>query len=391
VEQTSLGVSDASAQFPYAGETVPGLPGIAAGLSGLEAPPYPFIASSNAGSPPQTVSYPGVTLRAVSGDFTTEASSVAGQAGAGIAANARIVEDRTGGVSATAATVADSVAIGPYLVLSDVRSAVTVAADATGMLTRKSSCSIGRISMPGLRLTVPKTTPRQPPIPVPVPGVPPPPSLDAPPMPLPAGGQTFDNPEIGIQDGYFVLTVPGGRGPAQYLLPTASTLAAFEAQGVKIRFQAPRETKTGLVSGAYSFEYRLPAPPPNTLVNGESEVTQTTASAGANITLAPTVATAGRELPSSAGTTTGSAGAAAVVPVGAPGTETAPALVGSGALPSTGIGSTGTPPTSFLLAQPTGLSAVQVGKGADDVYLVVAGLALFGVLASTVVRLVGVR
>lgn len=44
--QSNLGVRDANAQFPYTGESIPGLPGTASGLFGFPVPAYPFIAAT---------------------------------------------------------------------------------------------------------------------------------------------------------------------------------------------------------------------------------------------------------------------------------------------------------------------------------------------------------
>lgn len=400
--QTSLGVGDASAQLPYAGETVPGLPAIGASLFGFEAPPYPFIATSNAGSPPQTVSYPGVLLRAESTDFASEASSTFGQVGAGVTATARVIEERSGDVTATASTLADTVSVGPYVVLSDVRSAVTVTAPATtGAVTRSSSSSIGRITAPGLRLNIPEQSPGAIPIPVPIPGVPNQPPIPVPPFPFPGGGQTLESPDIGIQDGFFVLTVPGAPEPQKFAVPTESALAAFEAQGVTIRFQAPQETENGLISGAYVFEYTIPAPPANTFYNGPTDLTQLTAFAEAAVDLTPvpaavpgapgipllpagtdsvaTAPVAGAPVPG-APRPAGLDALAAQVPVG-----TAPAAAVPGASVSAAA------PTVDLVQPAVSFTGVKVGDGIDYLYLTIAGLALLGVLAATGVRVLGVR
>ena len=383
VRQDSVGIGDASAQLPYAGDTVPGLPGIGAGLFGFEAPAYPFIASSTKGSAPQNVSYPGITLHAESGDFTTQASSIAGQPGSGASANARIDEFRQGDVIATATTGADSVKLGPYGTLSDVRSLATVKADGlSGKLTRTSSSSIGRISFPGLTFTVPKQSPGAVPIPVPIPGVPNQAPIEVPPFPFPGGGQTFHNPDLGIQDGFFVVTQPQDGTVQKYAVPSGPVLEGLKSLGITMRFQAPQETATGIIAGAYIFSYTIPAPPPNPYFTGASEVTQSTAYALASVNLTPIVADGVGSTPV---TPTGGVDAA-----GLPSTVDAaglPGVVDAGAVPTVPLtpvaGASGTPSISLV--------GFKVGLGLDSLYLSVAALALLGLLGFAGTSWLGVR
>ncbi|HUR75410.1 MAG TPA: hypothetical protein VMZ00_14110, partial [Sporichthya sp.] len=352
--QDSVGIGDASAQLPYAGDTVPGLPGIGAGLFGFEAPAYPFIASTTKGSPPANVSYPGVELHAESGDFTTEASSIAGQQGSGATASARIDEAREGDVTSTASTGADSVKVGPYGTLSDVRSLATVFADGrTGKLTRTTSSSIGRISFPGLTFTVPQQSPSQYPVPIPIPGVPNQAPIPAPAFPFPGAGQTFHNPDLGIQDGYFVVTMPQDGTVSKYQVPAGPVLEALKAMGVTMRFQAPQETATGVIAGAYVFQYTFPAPPPNPYFTGDSVVTQSTAYALASVNLQPIIAD----------------GIGSVPPVTTAGaTAAGPAGVDSAGLPTLGdVGALPTVPLSPVAGAAGGpsisLAGVKIGLG----------------------------
>ncbi len=294
VRQNNIGVADANAQFPYAGQTVPGLPGTGAALFGFPSPAYPFGASTNAGSAPETVSYPGVTLHAESGDFTTLASSQVGQGGAfGATSTTRIDESRNGDVTSQAATAADAIKLGPYATLSDVRSVAQVLADgATGQITRTTTTSIGRISVPALSFDIPKQSPSQVPVPVPIPGVPNQAPFEFPPFPFPMGGETLHNPDIGIQDGFFTFTQISGGQKQTYTLPTKETLKAFGDAGYTISFQAPQETRSGIVSGTYRFVYEAPAPPANTYYNGPTTFTQSTALVSASVDLRPVEAVA---------------------------------------------------------------------------------------------------
>jgi hypothetical protein len=380
--QDSLGISDASAQLPYAGDTVPGLPGIGAGLFGFEAPAYPFIASTNAGSPPANVSYPGVELHAESSDFSTLASSTFGQTGSGATASARVDEARSGDVTSTASTGADSIKVGPYGTLSDVRSLATVVANsATGKLTRSTSSSIGKISFPGLTFTVPKQSPEQYPIPIPIPGVPNQAPIPAPAFPFPGGGQTFHNPDLGIQDGYFVVTAPQDGTVQKYAIPSGPVLDALKAMGVTMRFQAPQNTDTGVIAGAYVFKYTLPAPPPNTYVNGATDVTQSTAYALASVNLQPVIADGIGSTPLIPGNTADGA-AAPGIGVDAAGLPNIAPATGIPTVPLSPVAS-GEPNIS--------LAGVKIGLGVDNLYLAVAALALLGLLGFAGTSVLGVR
>ncbi|HEY2832770.1 MAG TPA: hypothetical protein VGJ14_10125 [Sporichthyaceae bacterium] len=386
VRQTSLDLRDASAQLPYAGDTVPGLPGTGGALFNFPVPPYPFIAATTAGSDPQTVSYPGVVLHAESGDYITRASSTAGQAGSGATSAASVTEDRDGGVSAVANTFADTVAVGPYVTLSDVRSVVSVAATAAGKLTRTSSSSIGRISVPGLSFEMPKTSPSQIPVPVPIPGVPNQPPVPVPVYPYPGGGQTFHDPDIGIQDGYFTITQVEGGQKQTYQIPTDAALAAFKNAGVTIRFQAPQQIKDGLISGAYIVEYTFAAPPQNGYYNGATKLTQTTAYSVANVDLTPEPATpVGGVVGAPGGGPPPTSGIAPDVPA-----ALAPAGVPA---PGVSVPSTGAPPTrGLIVAEPAvSVAGIKVGHGLDGPYLAIAGMGLLGALLTIGVRVVGGR
>lgn len=382
--QDSVGIGDASAQLPYAGDTVPGLPGIGAGLFGFEAPAYPFIASSTKGSAPQTVSYPGVNLHAESGDFTTEASSVAGQPGSGASATARIDESRSGDVVATATTGADAVKVGPYGTLSDVKSVATVKADGiSGKLTKTSTSSIGRISFPGLTFTVPKQSPGAIPIPVPIPGIPNQAPIEVPPFPFPGGGQTFYNPDLGIQDGFFVVTQPQDGTVQKYAVPSGPVLEGLKALGVTMTFQAPQETATGIIAGAYVFKYTFPAPPPNPYFTGATDVTQSTGYALASVNLTPIVADGIGSTP------TAPIDGAAAPGLGVDGAALPGTLPGvsPGAIPTVPLtpvaGAAGDPSVSLV--------GFKIGLGIDSLYLSVAALALLGLLGFAGTSWLGVR
>jgi hypothetical protein len=382
--QDNIGLRDASAQFPYAGETVPGLPGTGAALFGFPVPAYPFISATNAGSPPSKVTYPGVTLYSESGDFSTLASGLVGDAATvGAESVARIDEARNGDVTATASTAGSGFTLGTYGSLSDVRSGATVIANSTtGEITRTTSTSIGRISAPGLNIDIPGQTPGAVPIPVPIPGVPNPDPLAFPPFPVPAGGETLHDPDIGIQNGFFTVTQLVGGEKRTYAIPSDSALEGFKQAGLTISFQAPEETDGGVVAGAYRFTYTAPAPPENTNYNGTTVFTQSTALVVANVDLRPIDADVAPSLP--VGGTDSAAGTAALPQADSIGNVGAIAPVAPGAVPGSDIVS--------LSSQP-GATAAGSGLlgGADDIYLVVVLVAALGFLATMALSALGAR
>lgn len=387
VHQDSIGLRDASAALPYAGDTVAGLPGLLASLFGLPALPYPFVASSTAGTDPQTVRYPGMTLRAESADYTTEARAEGGDSGSGALATARVEEGRLGDVTAIATTGVDSVRLGPYGTLSNVSTLARVTANSSsGKITRTTTSSIGRISVPGLRVTVPRQTPGGVPVPVPIPGVSSQEPIPVPPFPLPAGGTTFEDPDIGLQDGYFVVTLPG-QEQQKFVVPSGPVLEALAAQGIALRYQAPQVTPTGVIAGAYIVEYTIPEPLPNGSLAGPTKITQTLAYGLASVNLTPA--------PESFGTAAGSLGAGSARPgtdaAAAPGTDFA-AVPGAGVLPGVVAPGAAVPTVDLV---PSGgsvaLAGAPVGTGIDDFYWLIIAVGLVGVIAAALFSRLAVR
>ncbi len=384
VHQDSLGIRDASAALPYAGDTVAGLPGLGASLFGFPAPAYPFVASTTAGTDPQSVRYPGVTLRAESGDFTTESRAEAGDSGSGASATSRVEENRLGDVTAIATTGVDSIRLGPYGTLSNVSTLARVTANGSnGKLTRFTTTSIGRISVPGLSFTVPKQSPGAIPIPIPIPGVPNQDPIPAAPFPFPGGGTTFEDPNLGIQDGFFVVTPPG-QAQQKYAVPAGPVLEALAAQGIALRYQAPQVTADGIIAGAYIVEYTIPAPPPNSYYTGPTKITQTTAYGLASVNLSPAADGFG----TAAGTDSGAA--PGVDTAGLPGSDLA-AAPGTGVLP--GIAPGAAVPTVDLV--PSGgsvaLAGAPVGSGIDDFYWLVIAAGAIGLIAAALFSRLAVR
>jgi hypothetical protein len=401
--QTSLGIGDASAQMPYAGETVPGLPGTGAALIGLPGPPYPFIAATGRGSAPVTVSYPGLTLHAESGPFSTIGQAIFGTDASGATSDARVEEEDDGSVTSTSDTKANTLQIGPTFTVSDFHTSALATADGTdGKVRRNTTTSIGRIFAPGLVLTFPAQTPGSlPDAPITIPGAPTPPAPPPlPVLPIPAGGKTFVAPDIGFVDGYFTMTLPtdgiSGAPGNKYVVPSAPVISAFKASGLTMTFQAPQELDNGVVSGAVTFDYTAAAPPQNPGVNGPTRVRQSTGAAVATVTLRPlnsgsAVTDAGTGSAGTSGATAGGGSPTGVDSAAAPGGV--PAL---GQLPSTGT----TPLDTVDLVPAAGTS--QGGSSTiafagfstnsiNALYLVVAAIALGGLAVATALRVMGVR
>jgi hypothetical protein len=144
-----------------------------------------------------------------------------------------------------------------------------------------------------------------------------------------------------------------------------------------MRFQAPQETATGIIAGAYVFQYTFPAPPPNPYFTGDSVVTQSTAYSLASVNLQPIIAD----------------GIGSVPPVGAdgvaPGTVDSaglPNLVDAGAVPIVPLSpvASGSDPSVSLVG-------FKIGLGVDNLYLAVAALALLGLLGFAGTSWLGVR
>jgi hypothetical protein len=331
------------------------------------------------------VSYPGVRLSAESGDFTTRANALVGDTGSfGAESAARVDAARNGDVTASASSAASGLDLGSYATLSDVRSMAEVVANGyTGSITRYTTTSIGRISVPGLNITIPAQTPGAVPLPVPIPGVPNQDPLQFAPFPIPAGGTTLHDPDIGIQNGYFTVTQVQEGQKQTYLLPADAALKGFEASGIKITFQAPQELDGGIISGTYRFTWTAPAPPENTYYNGATTFTQTTGLVVANVDLQPIQdASDFGTVPGVAPSGLDAAGLPAVDGVAAPGLL--PGTAPGAAVPGGD--------TVALSAQPgaTPRAVDEVG-GADQIFLLAVLAAGVGFIATMALSVLGVR
>lgn len=234
-KQTSLQQSDALAAFPFPGEEVAGIPGVAGGALGFAAPPYPFLVTSAYGDDVKRLSYPGIELSSESGDTVTQASATGGSKGAGATSIARIAREGEE-VLAKATTDVDGVRLGESLIINGLKAAATATRDSAGKLTRSSTLTFASISAPGVEL-----------------GLPTPPQAAGP-------GEKLAAPSIGFTNGQFVLTVPGAD-PVATPLPAQQVLDAFAAAGYKITYQAPQETADGVVGAGLQIATTLPKPP----------------------------------------------------------------------------------------------------------------------------------
>ncbi len=261
----SLGTSTAFASFPYPGSTIANFPAVFGALINFPVPSYPLLAATSNGAAPQSVDYPGITLRAANAPDEIDAYGNVGSGGLGFVSQVRIQQEGDGNVVSTAGTSANALQLGPLLSLTGLTSNSTVTADgSSGELVRSSSLTIGRINVAGLALPIPKSTAEQFPTPNPIPGLPQAPPLNLPPLPIPVvGGTTIQNPDVGFQDGHFTLTLPVAGELTKFALPADLVAKAFDSVGLGMRFQAAEETDSGVSSPAVTFTYTLPGFPEN--------------------------------------------------------------------------------------------------------------------------------
>lgn len=392
VAQSSLDKGDANASFPYFGDVVPTAPGVASGLFGFPAPPYPFTASTTFGAAPAKVSYPGIELTATSRATSTVSDAVVGSTGSGATAHSEIDENSDGSVVALASTASPLTVLGPLVSLKGFESVVRVSADATGAITRQSSFSVDEISVPGLVLEIPKQSPSTFPIPVPipVPGVPAPAPIPAPPIPFPMGGETITEPKIGFINGFFTISLPFAGETQKYALPAEPVMEAFRAQGVSLNFTAAQKTKTGLLGGVFTVQYAFPAPPDNPFYQGTTPVTFIVGSADASVdrTAATTDAIAPVATP----------GVAEFLPVDAAPVIDENIAVAPVAPPATGVAPIPTVDLAPVTPAQTGDTAALVAAGLpafvnsdfSAIYLGLIGVAVVGLVTVAVVGIKGV-
>ncbi|GAA0608417.1 hypothetical protein GCM10009547_07970 [Sporichthya brevicatena] len=263
VRLTSLGESSALAAGPYLGDSATGIAFSQAGGKGLGGLDFPLVAVTSAGDKPKDVTAPGVDLHAESGVNLAAARAALGT-GANRAATDARVERVTGGTSASASSLIDTVVLFDKLLISGLRSSAETVADDSGNRTRRGTLSIGRLTARGITITVP------------------------PESPLGAGAQ-ITGPDLGFVDGQFFLEVPGA--PKNSVPVDAAAVAdAFRAVGLTMTFAKAVETDTGIISPSLTISGVLPAPPENPQVNGETPVSVTLGRTAASVTVRPAAA-----------------------------------------------------------------------------------------------------
>ncbi|MBA3741834.1 hypothetical protein [Sporichthya sp.] len=387
--QSSLQRADANASVPYFGDTIPGLPGTLGGIYKLPIPSYPLIASTSYGEAPVDIDFPGVSMHAESTASSTIARSSIGSAATGAAAAARVDETADGGVVSSSDSEFNALKLGNQITLSGVRSRAVTSADAAGKLTRTATLSIARIFAPGLALTLPENSTGEVPIPIPIPGVPNTPPIPVEPFPVPYGGQTIVAPEIGFVNGTFTIALPFAGDTQRYAVPAGPVIDAFKALGITLGYQSAEILPTGIAAPVLSMGFTFPSPPPNQYVQGETPVT---------FSIGQALALVDARTAGSANSTNGTAsatdgGSAPTLPSSGnvPGVDQIAALFPSPVAPD----QVGSVPVADVPVVQQALTvngrASTVGADLSSIYfvLVVGGLLAF--VATTALRLMGVR
>lgn len=386
---TSLGQSDGLAAFPDLGEALEGAPGVLGAIVAAPVPSYPLFVTTQYGDDTKQVAAPGLTLRSSSQRSVVEAQATAGQAAVGADSTARVASDQTKGVTAFAHSVFNVIGLPGVGSMSAVESTTTVNRTPEGKLARSSSLSFGHLQVPGLAVTLPKTTPDSVPLPLPLP-IPIPTLPPFPTVPIPFGGQRVAAPDIGFVDGYFTITLPFIGGPQRFVLPAGTVLSALEAMGMQVSYEAPVETQDGLIGAALEIKTNLPSPPNNPVYNGATAVSYTVGRTVAEVRLAAAGPdqVAGPTGPTSPGAADGpfassTPSGAVDGTVGATGT---PAQLATGPATVQPPASVGAPRLPAALA-----SRIPRKGGLPGIYLVVVLVASLGYLSLHALRLLGVR
>lgn len=395
---TSLQQSDAVASSIYPGETVAGAFGLAGAIVNFPTPAYPVEVRTGFGDRPRDLSYPGLSSHAESSATQTYSKAQFGTDAQGATSSARVEESPDGSVAATADSSADGLLLGQVVRIRGFSSqARTVADGNSGELTRSTSLQISQLSVPALAIPLPATSPTNIPLLVPVSGVQQPAPLVLPPIPIPLGGTTLANPDIGFANGAFFLSLPGLE-PTKFAIPAQSVFDAFKAAGVTMTYQPAKVTNNGVVGDAFTFSFEVPAPPKNDNFNGTTPVTYTM---GGAVTSVDLQATPGVSTGSSDGVPA-AAGVGTVVP-GDGVTDS----ISAGTLPAIdlGPGAVGTTPGTDPAASITDLAAANGNTDAaaqlaaftqsDDaltgIYLALVATAVVAFAAVSVLRVLGVR
>ncbi len=373
---TSLPTSDAFASFPFPGEVVAGAPGIGNGVVPVPIlPAYPFIINSGLGDEPRTQSAPGLSLEAASERLAARSRALVGSEASGSESTARVVADPDNGVTAVARSVSRGLEILGSVRIAAVDTRAMATRDGSGQLTRSSSLSFNRLSVPGVAYTLPPESPF-------------------------FAGETFTGVEFGMTDGQFFVALPFAGAPQNMPVPAESVIAALKSAGISATYQAPVETKDGILGAAFSMATDLPAPPPNGSYDGPTHVTYTIGRSSAAVSLNPIP-----DFDPGAGSSTDGAVPGAGVPgSGLPGVDAAglpggldgaapgalPGVTAPGGVPTVDLVPGGEVPTTGVV--PAALSRREFdSRHLSDLYLLLAALGGLGFVCMRAIRLRGVR
>lgn len=240
----SLGSSDAVASAPYPGEIATGGSGLVLSVTGVQVPDYPFFLLSAAGDDPKQVNYPFSSLSTESGSGAAAASATMGSDFSGADARARAERLADGSAAATAESTFDILELGNNVTIRGLRTFARVVADPYGNLTRVSDLSFQSISAPGLRYETPCAVPPQ----IPIPGE------------LPCTQATA--PTLAFSNGQFFFAAPDGTKQAAPL-DSAALTSALKNAGIAMTYQAPQQTKDGIIGSGITLEFNFPEIPDN--------------------------------------------------------------------------------------------------------------------------------
>jgi hypothetical protein len=394
---SSLQESDGFASFPYPGQDVVSLPGLLSGafLAGAPVPAYPLYTQTSYGDPATSANFPGISLTSQSQLSECHATAVVGTAGIGFTADAQVDQASDSSVTAVSSAKFNGIQLGPLLSLSGVVSTASEVLQPDGTFKSSSSLSIADISIPGLALTIPKSTPSSVGIPIPIPGLPQLPRPTLPVIPIPLGGTTLLAPQIGLDNGQFTLTLPIGTGKQTFALPAQAIFDYLKVAGINITYEAAQTTPTSVISPALTFSTVLPAPPPNNYFNGPTPVNITIGLSKASIqgSVVPTPPAASSGLGTLGPSSTSGSDIPAFSSSSSSPSFTSPSSFGNGLSPTsdTTPSTSGSGPIQAVSSPPVYVARRSLISSIFDLYFVLIAVALVGTWASTFLRYVGVR
>jgi len=403
-ELTNLPSGTSFASFPYPGDVVAGVPGLASGIViGLpQLPAYPLLVSSGLGEGQKSANQPGIGLTADTETNQGHAHGTFGTDGSGALADANVVADPGGGVTATAVSQYNGLNFAGLGTIGQVNSQAVATQAADGTVTTSSKLEITGLDIPALQLTLPAVTPA----PAPIPGLP------IPQVPLPFAGVTLNAPHLGFVDGQFTVQIPL-LGNQQFAVPANLVLDALKASGIEASFSKAITTPTSVVGSTFVLHYKVPAPPDNPAYTGATDVTLTlgrasasvvgdgsglnpvdTSGSGGGTVNPPSTTSSGSTGSVPAATTSGGSGGAVLPTAGTTGTGGVTPVT-PGILPDTSGTTTGGGQPPVVSAQGssdvTTASFARRGPLSWGIYLVLVAAGIVGTFSTQSLRLLGVR